>query len=124
MGTAMLKRSIFQSFLFVSLIFFLVLTGCSSKQAAVNIKVHTEPEGAHIVYRHNNASWIYLGLTPLNVIESISSDQLNEENTITLRAMRRGYLDQLKEWPGDELEDELESKGMIFWTPRLIKATP
>ncbi len=107
-----------------ALVFAILVNGCSSKQAAVNFKVHTEPEGAHIVYRQDNSSWIYLGITPLNVIEIIPSDKLNDDHIITLRAMRRGYLEQVKEWSGDELEEQLESKGMIFWTPRLIKDTP
>ncbi len=124
MGTTMRKRLIYRYLLFTGLLSLLILTGCSSKQAAVNIKVHTEPEGAHIVYRHNNQSWIYLGVTPLNVIENFSSDKFTEDNSITLRAMRRGYLEQIKEWPGNKLEKEIETKGMIFWTPRLIKDTP
>ena len=100
----------------------LALTGCSSKQA-INFNVHTEPEGAHVIYQQDNSQWIYLGVTPLNSIEVISGHDLEEENTITLKAMRCGYLEQAKEWSGEELKNESKEKGIIFWTPRLIKNT-
>jgi hypothetical protein len=35
--------------------------------------------------------------------------------------MRCGYLDQEKQWTGEALVDEIEEKGEVFWTPRLIK---
>ncbi len=98
------------------------LSGCSSKQA-INFNVHTEPEGAHVVYQQDESRWIYLGVTPLDLIEIMPGDQLEEDNTITLKAMRCGYLDQAKEWSGEALKKESKEKGMIFWTPRLIKNT-
>ena len=98
----------------------LMLTGCSSK-LAVNFKVHTEPEGAHVVYQQDNYSWIYLGVTPLDVVEVISEEQLGGNHTISIKAMRCGYLDQTKEWSGKSLVREVEEKGIIFWTPRLIE---
>jgi len=100
----------------------LAFSGCSSKQA-INFNVHSEPEGAHMVYKSDNSPWIYLGVTPINVVEVMSGDQLEEDNIVTLKVMRCGYLEQAKEWTGEELQDENEEKGMIFWTPRLIKAT-
>lgn len=100
----------------------LSLTGCSSK-TAINFNVHTEPEGAHVVYQQDGSPWIYLGVTPLDVIEVMGGEQLEEENTITLKAMRCGYMEQAKEWSGEALEKESKAKGQIFWTPRLIKAT-
>ena len=107
----------------LGLIVFLLLPGCSSKNS-VNFKIHTEPEGAHVIYSQNSRqTWLYLGVTPLDVVEIIDDDELNEENTISLKTMRCGYLEQVKEWNGEELLDEVEDKGLIFWTPRLIKAT-
>jgi len=99
----------------------LMLTGCSSAKHAVNFKIHTEPEGAHIIYQQDGGAWIYLGLTPLDVVNVIPEDKLKSAHTSTLRAMRCGYLDQTKEWSGDSLVREVEEKGIIFWTPRLIK---
>ena len=94
------------------------LTGCASNQP-INFNVHTEPEGAHVIYQQDSSKWIYLGVTPLNIIEEIASGK----NTITLKAMRCGYLEQAKEWTGADLQKESREKGMIFWTPRLIKDT-
>ncbi len=117
-------RIFYNIFMVCGLASFFMLSSCASKNAAVEIKVHTEPEGAYIVYKQDDNPWIYLGTTPLNIIETLPTENLDEEHTLTLRAMRSGYFDQLKEWHGDELEEEIENKGMIFWTPRLIKATP
>lgn len=110
--------------LLMSLLVVLValMTGCSSKQP-VNFKVHTEPEGAHVIYRQDNLSWIYLGITPLDVVEILADEKLKKEHTISLKVMRYGYLDQVKEWSGKDLEREVKQKGLIFWTPRLIKNT-
>jgi hypothetical protein len=98
------------------------LTGCASNQP-INLNVHTEPEGAHIIYRIDKNPWIYLGVTPLDAIEVIHENELEGNHTFSIKAMRCGYLDQGKEWTGDKLLDENAAKGMIFWTPRLIKNT-
>ena len=100
-----------------------LLTGCSSIQT-VNFKIHTEPEGAQIIYQQDNHKWIYLGTSPLDVVETIDTDQLSKDYVITVKAMRCGYIDQAKEWPRREFEQELDEKGQLFWTPRLIKANP
>jgi len=114
-----MTKKIIQNLLLITAIgYVMALTGCSSKQA-INFNVHTEPEGAHVVYQQDSSQWIYLGVTPLNLIEEIPGG----DNTITLKAMRCGYLEQAKEWRGEELQKENKEKGMIFWTPRLIKDT-
>ncbi len=107
--------------IFGIIILIAVLTGCSSRQP-VNFKVHTEPEGAHVIYRQDNLSWIYLGITPLDAVEIIPSERLSKEHTISLKVMRCGYLDQAKEWTGADLEREVKQKGQVFWTPRLIRS--
>jgi hypothetical protein len=114
----MIKNNIQKVLMITAVSSVLALTGCSSKQA-INFNVHTEPEGAHVIYQQDSSKWIYLGVTPLNLIEEIPGGK----NTITLKAMRCGYLEQAKEWRGDELQKESKEKGMIFWTPRLIKDT-
>jgi hypothetical protein len=123
MGKLMQVRGLLRLVLLVVAGAFL-MTGCSAKQVAVNFKVHTEPEGAYIVYKKDNLSWIYLGRTPIDVQEIVSSDFYSEKHTLIIKAMRCGYLEQMKEWTGDKLEDEIDNNGMIFWTPRLIKDTP
>lgn len=119
-----MKRGGYSRVLLLSLTVVLLaaLTGCSSKQP-INFRVHTEPEGAHVIYRQDNRAWLYLGLTPLDTIEVIPDERLKDEHTLSLRVMRCGYLDQEKEWTGVDLEREVSEKGQVFWTPRLIKNT-
>lgn len=100
----------------------LLMTSCSSKQP-VNFKIHTEPEGAHIIYSVDDVQWTYLGITPVNAVEVVDEDQLEGGQTFTLKAMRCGYLDQSKEWVGEDLLEENEEEGIIFWTPRLVKSS-
>lgn len=116
--------TIFQSHkpIFVFFIACLLLSsGCSSKHT-VNFKVHTEPEGAHVIYRQDTGSWIYLGMTPLDIIKVMNDEKL-ENSKFSIKTMRCGYLDQVKEWTGEELVEEVENEGIILWTPRLIKNT-
>ena len=96
------------------------LTSCSSKHSVI-FNIHTEPEGAHVVYTVDHSQWIYLGVTPLSAIEVMDEDDFQQDQTVTLKTMRCGYLEQSKEWNGESLLEENEEKGMIFWTPRLIK---
>ena len=96
------------------------ITSCSTANR-INLKIHTEPEGSHIVYQLDQSKWIYLGVTPLDTIEILDDSQLKGEHSFTLKAMRYGYLDQTKKWSGEELLLENGGQGMIFWTPRLIK---
>jgi hypothetical protein len=105
-----------------AVVFLMALAGCSSKQS-INFKIHTEPEGAHVIIRQDKSRWTYLGVTPLDVVEIFPGDLLEKNNTISLKAMRCGYFEQVKEWTGEQLEQENEEKGRIFWTPRLIKDT-
>ena len=108
--------------IFVFIIACLLLSaGCSSKHA-VNFKIHTEPEGAHVVYRQNTGSWIYLGITPLDIVEIMKEEKL-ENSKFSLKTMRCGYLEQVKEWTGEELLEEVQNEGVVLWTPRLIKDT-
>lgn len=111
-------RKMYIAVLFTGLI--LVLGGCAS-QYQVKLKVHTEPEGSHVVLRQGDQPWTYLGTTPLNAVETIDEEVLKSRNKITLKTMRCGYLDQIKEWTNDQFKDEIDDKGNIFWTPRLIK---
>ena len=97
----------------------LLSSGCSSRHP-VNFKIHTEPEGAHVIYRQDSGSWIYLGITPLDVVELMKEEQL-EDSKFSLKTMRCGYLEQVKQWTGEELLEEIENEGVILWTPRLVK---
>jgi hypothetical protein len=107
--------------LFMVLMAFLLVAGCSSKQA-INFKVHSEPAGAHVILQNDGSRWVYLGMTPLDISETFSGDQLEDGKTVTMRIMRCGYLDQTKGWSGEEIIDEIDTKDAVLWTPRLIKA--
>jgi hypothetical protein len=104
----------------------LVLSGCSSPARTVRMKIHSEPEGAYIVYKVSGSEmgcagkWIYLGNTPYRGIHQFNEDELEEAGKITLKVMRPGYLDQIMEWDGPGFWEEVESKGVIFWPPELI----
>ncbi len=99
---------------------FTTLAGCA-KQYPANFKVDSQPEGAHVIFQQGNNPWIYLGVTPLNSLEMIDEEVLESKDKISLKTMRCGYMDQVREWNNEQLKDELEDKGKIFWTPRLIK---
>ena len=104
----------------------LVIAGCSSATKTVKLKIHSQPEGAYIVYKVSGAEipcsgkWIYLGNTPFRGVHQFNEDDLEDADKITLKVMRQGYSDQIIEWDGPGFWDEAEEKGVIFWTPELI----
>ncbi len=112
-------KRIFRSIL-ASALFLAILNGCAT-QYPVNFKVHSEPEGAHVIYRQGNEPWIYLGVTPLSSFEMIDEKLLEKKDKISLKTMRYGYMDQIREWNSEQLKNELKSNGNIFWTPHLVK---
>jgi hypothetical protein len=105
----------------------LLLSSCASKET-VKIKIHTDPEGSHIVYRvaddyhSDDAPWIYLGVTPYQGVTQISSSSFGKADTISFKVMRHGYLDQVKKWTGEQFQEEYAREGMMFWAPRLVKS--
>jgi hypothetical protein len=120
MGVEMKVYSLHGLVVWLGIFASLMLTSCSSK-VPINFNIHTEPEGAYIVYSLDKLQWIHLGVTPLEAVEVIDEERLEGDNTLTLRAMRCGYLEQSKDWSGKNLLKENEEKSMIFWTPRLVK---
>ncbi len=102
----------------------LLFSSCASKQA-INVKIHTDPEGSHIVYRVENnldEPWIYLGITPYQGVTLMDSSAFEEDSMITFKVMRHGYLDQVKQWTGGQFLEEYDDEGLLLWTPRLVKA--
>jgi len=103
------------------------LVSCASKEA-VNLKIHTDPEGSHIVYRvveqepEEDAQWIYLGLTPYQGLTLFDEEAFDDESTISFKVMRHGYLDQVREWNGEQFWAEYERENLLFWAPHLVKA--
>ncbi len=107
------------------LVLSLLAGGCSPSVKTVRFKVNSEPEGAHVVYRVQGGvpcqgQWIYLGNTPLRSVRQFSEEQLENIGRITLKVMRRGYYDQVREWDGPSFLEEAEGRGVIFWTPELV----
>lgn len=105
-----------------------LVSSCSSSQA-VNFKIHTDPEGSHVVYRISQSDgakateWIYLGVTPYKGVTLFNGDALEDESTISIKVMQNGYLDQIKEWNGEQFLEEYENEGLIFWTPHLVRSS-
>jgi len=102
------------------------MTGCASSVRSVNLKINTEPEGAHVIYRLTDleqvghSEWIYLGNTPYRGVRMVDESQIDDGSKISIKVMRAGYYDQLKEWNGRDFLDESEELGVIFWTPSLV----
>jgi len=105
----------------------LLLGGCSSR-GYINLKIHSEPEGSFLVYKIDKlradrpSTWIYLGQTPFAGVSLIEGDEMDSGDRVSFKVMRNGYLDQVKEWNGQQFLDEYDEQGVIFWTPRLIKS--
>ncbi|MDH4319048.1 MAG: hypothetical protein OEV64_11695 [Desulfobulbaceae bacterium] len=103
-----------------------LVTACGPSVSNVRFKVNSAPEGAHLIYRVsdqelNQASdWIYLGNTPYQGVQRIKEEELGDSSKVTLKVMRAGYFDQVKEWDGPSFLEEAEGQGQILWTPRLI----
>jgi len=104
-----------------------LFSSCASTKA-VNLNIHTQPEGSYIVYKvakhepNTDSQWIYLGVTPYRGITMLGKDAFDQDDTISFRVMRNGYMDQVKEWTGDEFLQEYEQNEVLTWTPRLIKS--
>jgi hypothetical protein len=105
----------------------LVLGGCATT-SIVPFTVQSDPLGAHVLYQvqtqveGGNAAndWIHLGLTPVDVRREVGRAQIKSADAFVLRVMKDGYLDQQKSFSGEELIDQVDSKGRVFWNPRLV----
>ncbi len=105
-----------------------LLTSACAVNRAVSFKINTEPEGATVIYRLNSTKpgkcntndWVYLGSTPLEVVRHISTDALTEKNTVSLKVLRPGYTDQVKEWDAETFWEVLSKEKRIFWAPQMV----
>ena len=114
---------------FMLCVFFIsALSACASKQS-INLKIHTDPEGSHVVYSVSGyssetpAKWIYLGVTPFKGMTVFEKDAFDSDSKISIKVMQNGYLDQVKEWSGDKFLRESNENNMIFWTPHLVRSS-
>lgn len=106
-----------------------LLGGCAST-SMVPFTVQSDPLGAHVLYQVQTTvkgseganDWIYLGLTPVDVRREIGRTQLKKADSFVLRVVKEGYFDQQKSWSGDDLAEQIESRGRVFWNPRLVSS--
>ncbi len=66
--------------------------------------------------------WIYLGSTPLGTRRTVYKKDLDNADAFILRVIKEGYLDQEKSWTGQQIVREAQSKGTVFWNPKLVPA--
>lgn len=102
-----------------------LMVGCAS-QKTVTFKINSAPEGAFVIYRLSGPDldkapeWIYLGNTPLNAVRQFHEDQMRDENKLSIKVMRAGYVDQARDWSGEAFWDEVAEYGRILWAPQLF----
>lgn len=108
----------------IALLATLALTGCATTRN-VPFVVQSEPLGAYVFYQVNysaagTSDWIFLGHTPIDVNRQISTSQLDDAAGFVLQVQKEGYYNQQKSWSGDQLQEEAQDKGRVFWNPRLV----
>ena len=107
-----------------------LLGGCATT-SIVPFTVQSDPLGAHVFYQvqtplsddRSTNDWIYLGLTPVEVRREVGRSQLRQADAFVLRVVKEGYLDQQRSWSGDDLVEQIEDKGRVFWNPRLVRVS-
>lgn len=108
----------------------LILTGCATTRM-VPFTVQSDPLGAHVLYQVQTSvqgsagsnDWIYLGLTPVDVRREVGKTQLRKADSFVLRVVKEGYFDQQKSWTGEDLSEEIDEKGQVFWNPRMVRSS-
>lgn len=105
-----------------------VLGGCASPSVrTVPFKVQSDPLGGYVLYQVQadvedvrTYDWVYLGVTPVDIRRAVDKVDLNRADAFVLRVIKEGYHDQHKSWTGEQLVKEAQSKGAVFWNPRLV----
>lgn len=100
------------------------LAGCASNKT-IPMKVQSDPLGAYVLMKKRgneagDSDWIFLGNTPLTTQRRFHKDELTESQTVVLRLLKDGYLEQTKEWHGSELREIGNDDGQLFWNPKLV----
>lgn len=100
------------------------LSGCASTRT-VPMKVQSDPLGAVVLMKlkttdAGESEWIYLGNTPLTTQRRFKRDDLDETDVLTLRLIKDGYIEQTREWQGEELDELSGDEGPLFWNPKLV----
>lgn len=103
----------------------LLASACSSTKT-IPMVIQSDPLGADVIYHvratesKETGDWIYLGKTPLEVNRKHHKAELDDSHSFVFRVFKEGYLEQTKEWRGNDLEEEEDEKGHMFWNPRLV----
>ncbi len=100
-----------------------VLAGCAGKRT-IPMTVQSDPLGAYVTYQvRGNESigdWVFLGKTPLDIKRAVPRKQLKKAEAFRMRVMKEGYSEQIRDWTGDDLREEIDEKGRLFWNPRMV----
>ncbi|MFT5259091.1 MAG: hypothetical protein ACI9J2_000164 [Saprospiraceae bacterium] len=100
------------------------LTACSGVKT-VPIKVQSSPLGSYVTYQmqvptEGSNDWLFLGKTPIDIKRRVSKKQYKKASLIRLRVMKEGYSEQIRDWTREEIEEDIDSKGSVFWNPKLV----
>lgn len=103
-----------------------ILGGCGKTIHPVNLVVHSDPQGGHVLYKAplTNDQWIYLGTTPVKTVQMVDDELTTTNHKYILRILRDGFHEQIKEWDGEAFIETYNDQGKIFWTPHLIQSKP
>jgi hypothetical protein len=121
----MIKKIISTSRYGLTLGTLVILAGCASSES-VPFTIQSDPLGGHVIYQVNtkgkdsSTDWIYLGKTPIDIKRQISRRDLKKAEAFRIKVFKNGYHDQVRDWNGGEIEEEIDEKGHLFWNPKLV----
>ena len=112
------------------LIIIALIASCATPTVrTVPFRIQSDPLGGYVLLQVRSDAaddpdydWIYLGNTPLDARRAILSQDLNRADSFVIRVMKEGYHDQQKSWTGEQIVKEAQSKGGVYWNPRLVPA--
>ena len=122
----MIKRSVSSIKWFSLLLAIILSAACAGKTTIVPITIQSVPLGGHVTYQlppgadGGSTDWIYLGKTPIDLKQMVDRKQLQKAQAFRVKIFKNGYHDQVRDWSEDEIESEVEEKGTIFWSPKLV----
>ena len=102
-----------------------ILAGCASSES-VPFSIQSDPLGGHVIYQVNtkdrgaSTDWIYLGKTPIDIKRQVKRRDLAKAEAFRIKVFKNGYHDQIRDWNGDEIKEEIDEKGHLCWNPKLV----
>ena len=112
------------------LIIIALIASCATPTVrTVPFRIQSDPLGGYVLLQVRSDAaddpdydWIYLGNTPLDARRAILSQDLNRADSFVIRVMKYGYHYQQKSWTVEQILNEAQSKGGVYWYPRLVPA--